>query len=241
MVVWPDGSELGVEGVCEGTIATEERGERGFGFDPLFIPVDGDGRTFSQMTDAEKNALSHRGRAFAALVAALRPRGVKPNVTTKPRWSLPVVRKSRSSVGEMPSPNSAWSRRTNVGGRMPSSAGQLTLQPSSSASCTSVQPRPSRSRNDGCQRAPLKSPTITVGASPSSARSPMARSWSPHRAASCVGGDGCTPTTRAGWPCTSSVTSIVGRPSSWITPPASMGRRLHTAMPAGVPSGCSAR
>jgi XTP/dITP diphosphohydrolase len=72
MVVRPDGSELAVEGVCEGTIATEERGERGFGFDPLFIPEDGDGRTFSEMSEAEKNAISHRGRAFVALVDALR-------------------------------------------------------------------------------------------------------------------------------------------------------------------------
>ncbi len=71
MVVRPDGTELTVEGVCEGTIASEERGERGFGFDPLFIPVEGGGRTFSQMSEAEKNAISHRGRAFAALVAAL--------------------------------------------------------------------------------------------------------------------------------------------------------------------------
>jgi XTP/dITP diphosphohydrolase len=71
MVVYPDGSELQVEGVCEGRIATEERGERGFGFDPLFIPDDGDGRTFSEMSEAEKNTMSHRGRAFVALVAAL--------------------------------------------------------------------------------------------------------------------------------------------------------------------------
>ncbi len=74
MVVWPDGEELIVEGVCEGTIATEERGDRGFGFDPLFVPADGDGRTFSLMTDAEKNEISHRGRAFVALVHALRER-----------------------------------------------------------------------------------------------------------------------------------------------------------------------
>ena len=72
MVVWPNGRELCVEGVCAGTIATEERGDRGFGFDPLFVPDDGDGRTFSLMTDAEKNAISHRGRAFAALVYASR-------------------------------------------------------------------------------------------------------------------------------------------------------------------------
>ena len=74
MGVWPNGRELCVEGVCAGTIATEERGDRGFGFDPLFVPDDGDGRTFSLMTDAEKNAISHRGRAFAALVYALRGR-----------------------------------------------------------------------------------------------------------------------------------------------------------------------
>ncbi|MBI4932992.1 MAG: RdgB/HAM1 family non-canonical purine NTP pyrophosphatase [Actinobacteria bacterium] len=71
MVVHPDGSELVVEGVCEGTIATEERGERGFGFDPLFIPDGGGGRTFSEMSETEKNSMSHRGRAFAALVQAL--------------------------------------------------------------------------------------------------------------------------------------------------------------------------
>ena len=72
MVVWPDGRELAVEGVCEGSIATEERGTRGFGYDPLFIPADAGGSTFSQMTEADKNVLSHRGKAFRALVAALR-------------------------------------------------------------------------------------------------------------------------------------------------------------------------
>ncbi|MGA1724234.1 MAG: non-canonical purine NTP pyrophosphatase, partial [Ilumatobacteraceae bacterium] len=44
----------------------------GFGYDAVFIPVDGDGRTFAEMSDAEKNAISHRGRAFVALAAALR-------------------------------------------------------------------------------------------------------------------------------------------------------------------------
>jgi XTP/dITP diphosphohydrolase len=72
MVVWPDGRELAVEGVCEGTIATTELGDRGFGYDPLFIPDDGDGRSFAQMSDAEKNVISHRGRALAALLEALR-------------------------------------------------------------------------------------------------------------------------------------------------------------------------
>jgi XTP/dITP diphosphohydrolase len=74
MVRWPDGTELVCEGVCEGTIAEAERGSRGFGYDPLFIPADGDGRTFAEMTDDEKHAVSHRGRAFRALVDALRER-----------------------------------------------------------------------------------------------------------------------------------------------------------------------
>jgi XTP/dITP diphosphohydrolase len=74
MVVWPDGSELSVEGVCEGTIAEEERGARGFGYDALFVPADGDGRTFAEMSEEDKHALSHRGRAFRALVAALAAR-----------------------------------------------------------------------------------------------------------------------------------------------------------------------
>ena len=75
MVVRPDGSELTVEGVCEGMIAMNERGQRGFGYDPVFMPLEGHGRTFSEMSDDEKNAVSHRGRAFVALVEALRAGG----------------------------------------------------------------------------------------------------------------------------------------------------------------------
>ena len=71
VVVRPDGSETVVEGVCEGLIAPVERGARGFGYDAVFVPLDGDGRTFAEMSDAEKNAISHRGRAFVALAAAL--------------------------------------------------------------------------------------------------------------------------------------------------------------------------
>ena len=71
VVVWPDGRHLAVEGVCRGTIAERELGERGFGYDPLFIPDDGDGRSFSQMSDAEKNRISHRARALQALIEAL--------------------------------------------------------------------------------------------------------------------------------------------------------------------------
>jgi XTP/dITP diphosphohydrolase len=71
MVVWPDGREIAVEGVCEGTIASSELGERGFGYDAVFIPDDGDGRSFAQMTEDDKNRISHRARAFQALLEAL--------------------------------------------------------------------------------------------------------------------------------------------------------------------------
>ncbi len=71
MVVWPDGREVAVEGVCDGTIAPSERGARGFGYDAVFVPDDGDGRTFAEMTEDEKHAMSHRGRAFRALLDAL--------------------------------------------------------------------------------------------------------------------------------------------------------------------------
>jgi XTP/dITP diphosphohydrolase len=74
MVVWPDGRELAVDGVCEGTIPTSERGARGFGYDAVFQPVDGDGRTFAEMSEDEKHAMSHRGRAFRALLDALAAR-----------------------------------------------------------------------------------------------------------------------------------------------------------------------
>jgi XTP/dITP diphosphohydrolase len=72
MIAAPDGREFHVEGVCTGHIALAERGERGFGYDPLFVPDDGDGRTFAEMTEVEKHAISHRGRAFAALADLLR-------------------------------------------------------------------------------------------------------------------------------------------------------------------------
>jgi XTP/dITP diphosphohydrolase len=71
VVSWPDGRELVVEGVCPGVIATEERGDRGFGYDSVFIPDSGDGRSFAEMSDAEKNAISHRALALAALLESL--------------------------------------------------------------------------------------------------------------------------------------------------------------------------
>jgi XTP/dITP diphosphohydrolase len=74
MVAWPDGSETVAEGACEGTIAEEERGERGFGYDPVFVPVESDGRTFAEMSEEEKNALSHRARALRNLLNRLASR-----------------------------------------------------------------------------------------------------------------------------------------------------------------------
>ncbi|PAP78358.1 RdgB/HAM1 family non-canonical purine NTP pyrophosphatase [Rubrivirga marina] len=59
------------DGVCEGLIATEESGTGGFGYDALFRPTDGDGRTFAQMGAGEKNRISHRGRALDAFAAWL--------------------------------------------------------------------------------------------------------------------------------------------------------------------------
>lgn len=67
----PDGSEVVVDGVCAGTIAATALGDRGFGYDAIFVPDDGDGRTFAEMSEAEKHAISHRGRAFQNLLTAL--------------------------------------------------------------------------------------------------------------------------------------------------------------------------
>ena len=63
----PDGSELVAHGVVEGHIAEQPSGEGGFGYDPIFVPNGTGGRTFAQMTSADKHAISHRGRAFAEL------------------------------------------------------------------------------------------------------------------------------------------------------------------------------
>jgi XTP/dITP diphosphohydrolase len=71
LVRWPDGREMAATGAVDGVIATEARGERGFGYDPVFIPAEGDGRTFAELLPVEKHAVSHRGRAFRALAAEL--------------------------------------------------------------------------------------------------------------------------------------------------------------------------
>ncbi len=67
VVVAPDGGELVASGTVEGTIAAQQRGESGFGYDPVFVPDDGDGRTFAEMTSDEKHSISHRGQALSEL------------------------------------------------------------------------------------------------------------------------------------------------------------------------------
>lgn len=62
-VILEDGSRLMAEGICRGTIAFQERGKRGFGYDPLFV-VEGLDKTFSEMTQEEKNKISHRANAL---------------------------------------------------------------------------------------------------------------------------------------------------------------------------------
>ncbi len=55
------------EGRCEGTISRDPRGSGGFGYDPLFVLAELDGRAMAELTEAEKNAVSHRARAARAL------------------------------------------------------------------------------------------------------------------------------------------------------------------------------
>jgi len=92
---WPDGREVAAFGSVEGAITEAPRGEGGFGYDPVFVPLesegprggaapsstteaapttmwaDADGRTFAEMSAGEKHAISHRGRAFRTLAEGL--------------------------------------------------------------------------------------------------------------------------------------------------------------------------
>jgi XTP/dITP diphosphohydrolase len=71
VVAFPDGREVVAEGIVDGHITDEPRGDSGFGYDPVFVPEGGDGKTFSEMGADAKNAISHRGRAFRALAEKL--------------------------------------------------------------------------------------------------------------------------------------------------------------------------
>lgn len=70
-VVWPDGREVVERGEVEGRIVDAPRGDGGFGYDPIVAPTEGDGRTFAEMSAAEKHAISHRSRAFRRLLLDL--------------------------------------------------------------------------------------------------------------------------------------------------------------------------
>jgi XTP/dITP diphosphohydrolase len=75
-IVWIDGEEEQLfDGTCEGAILHAPRGENGFGYDPLFAPDGMGGRTMAELTPAEKNAISHRGRALEGLKRWTRARG----------------------------------------------------------------------------------------------------------------------------------------------------------------------
>ena len=66
-LVYPDGREVVAEGRMPGRIIDDPRGAKGFGYDPIFLP-DGESRTAAELSDEEKNAISHRGRALKNLL-----------------------------------------------------------------------------------------------------------------------------------------------------------------------------
>jgi XTP/dITP diphosphohydrolase len=69
-LVLADGSERSTEGVCDGTLTAKPRGSGGFGYDPIFVPAGWD-VTMAELSAAEKDRISHRGRAFRAMRALL--------------------------------------------------------------------------------------------------------------------------------------------------------------------------
>ena len=69
-LAYPDGSLVTAEGYMYGSITPDARGEHGFGYDPIFVP-DGEDRTVAEMSDEEKNAISHRANALALLLGKL--------------------------------------------------------------------------------------------------------------------------------------------------------------------------
>ena len=77
VLAMPSGDVDVVTGRVTGALAYEPMGTNGFGYDPVFVP-DGDSRSLAQYTDVEKNAISHRGRAFRAMVPLLRERFGSP-------------------------------------------------------------------------------------------------------------------------------------------------------------------
>jgi XTP/dITP diphosphohydrolase len=66
VLAFPDGRQVHAEGTCEGTLVPKQRGTRGFGYDPIFVPAGWD-VTMAELSDEEKDRISHRGRALRAL------------------------------------------------------------------------------------------------------------------------------------------------------------------------------
>ncbi len=71
IAVWPGGAEVVAEGTVAGWIADRPKGDGGFGYDPVFIAEETGGATFAEVDSETKHAVSHRGRAFRALVALI--------------------------------------------------------------------------------------------------------------------------------------------------------------------------
>ncbi len=71
VVRFPDGAVLAAEGAVDGVITEAPRGGGGFGYDPVFAPAEGDGRTFAELPPCAKHAISHRGRALRTLLHLL--------------------------------------------------------------------------------------------------------------------------------------------------------------------------
>ena len=119
LAAFPDGTEVWAEGAVEGTILTTAVGASGgFGYDPVFVPSEGDGRTFAEMRPTEKHAISHRGRAFRALAGGA---GGKPSDqpgAAAPGRSCPRRRRppTTGAVSRGSAPMAAPSARTVVRG-----------------------------------------------------------------------------------------------------------------------------
>ena len=69
--IFPDGREIYARGTCEGRIALEPTGAGGFGYDPVFLPDEAPGRSMAELTAAQKDEISHRGRALAQLATEM--------------------------------------------------------------------------------------------------------------------------------------------------------------------------
>jgi XTP/dITP diphosphohydrolase len=69
-VAWPDGPAVVVEGRIDGSLTFPPRGDRGFGYDPIFVPAGGE-RTTAELSATEKDKISHRGRALRALAPVI--------------------------------------------------------------------------------------------------------------------------------------------------------------------------